>query len=472
MECDDDWPVNNHAPDPNHGAHRGGTNCVRDRFYCTPATRQSQYARPAAATTHRSKHTPRQNARASSKGGTRHDRRSPSICADQSTDGTADRSRIGTATLGACGYVAIPDNATRFDTASDDAHPYATNTAGDRICAKGNQWTDGRTIHSISRNRCYCHGDCDGGWSTDTPHNARDAAPPQTPFVPQTANPPSAGAPPLALNTAGLGPGAGPVVGTETGANVGTIPQPAGTTVVNPPPPLPQTTGPNATPITQGQTAQPTPPMQVSTSPTSPTMPNASAGALPTPSASSGQPAPTTAATVQTQIAPPINNTVSQSVSQTQNIPQTVINPAVPPLAAAGAVPSAPIMPIPQQTPQDVTWLLAVNAALVPGWPNVTGQLQNIVKQQQSVKDALETAAHQLRSMSPDQRAMALAQLGLPRHAFAIIERLARRLAKSLENDIPPDLVVGFLIALLTTLGHVSDALRYVDSILRNADAG
>jgi len=33
-------------------------------------------------------------------------------------------------------------------------------------------------------------------------------------------------------------------------------------------------------------------------------------------------------------------------------------------------------------------------------------------------------------------------------------------------------LVVGFLIALLTTLGHVSDALRYVDSILRNADAG
>jgi len=173
MECDDDWPVNNHAPDPNHGAHRGGTNCVRDRFYCTPATRQSQYARPAAATTHRSKHTPRQNARASSKGGTRHDRRSPSICADQSTDGTADRSRIGTATLGACGYVAIPDNATRFDTASDDAHPYATNTAGDRICAKGNQWTDGRTIHSISRNRCYCHGDCDGGWSTDTPHNAR-----------------------------------------------------------------------------------------------------------------------------------------------------------------------------------------------------------------------------------------------------------------------------------------------------------
>ena len=299
-----------------------------------------------------------------------------------------------------------------------------------------------------------------------------DAAPPQTPFVPQTANPPSAGAPPLALNTAGLGPGAGPVVGTETGANVGTIPQPAGTTVVNPPPPLPQTTGPNATPITQGQTAQPTPPMQVSTSPTSPTMPNASAGALPTPSASSGQPAPTTAATVQTQIAPPINNTVSQSVSQTQNIPQTVINPAVPPLAAAGAVPSAPIMPIPQQTPQDVTWLLAVNAALVPGWPNVTGQLQNIVKQQQSVKDALETAAHQLRNMSPDQRAMALAQLGLPRHAFAIIERLARRLAKSLENDIPPDLVVGFLIALLTTLDHVSDALRYVDSILRNADAG
>ena len=299
-----------------------------------------------------------------------------------------------------------------------------------------------------------------------------DAAPPQTPFVPQTANPPSAGAPPLALNTAGLGPGAGPVVGTETDANVGTIPQPAGTTVVNPPPPLPQTTGPNATPITQGQTAQPTPPMQVSTSPTFPTMPNASAGALPTPSASSGQPAPTTAATVQTQIAPPINNTVSQSVSQTQNIPQTVINPAVPPLAAAGAVPSAPIMPIPQQTPQDVTWLLAVNAALVPGWPNVTGQLQNIVKQQQSVKDALETAAHQLRNMSPDQRAMALAQLGLPRHAFAIIERLARRLAKSLENDIPPDLVVGFLIALLTTLGHVSDALRYVDSILRNADAG
>ena len=299
-----------------------------------------------------------------------------------------------------------------------------------------------------------------------------DAAPPQTPFVPQTANPPSAGAPPLALNTAGLGPGAGPVVGTETGANVGTIPQPAGTTVVNPPPPLPQPTGPNATPITQGQTAQPTPPMQVSTSPTSPTMPNASAGALPTPSASSGQPAPTTAATVQTQIAPPINNTVSQSVSQTQNIPQTVINPAVPPLAAASAVPSAPIMPIPQQTPQDVTWLLAVNAALVPGWPNVTGQLQNIVKQQQSVKDALETAAHQLRNMSPDQRAMALAQLGLPRHAFAIIERLARRLVKSLENDIPPDLVVGFLIALLTTLGHVSDALRYVDSILRNTDAG
>ena len=299
-----------------------------------------------------------------------------------------------------------------------------------------------------------------------------DAAPPQTPFVPQTANPPSAGAPPLALNTAGLGPGAGPVVGTETDANVGTIPQPAGTTVVNPRPPLPQTTGPNATPITQGQTAQPTPPMQVSTSPTSPTMPIASAGALPTPSASSGQPAPTTAATVQTQIAPPINNTVSQSVSQTQNIPQTVINPAVPPLAAAGAVPSAPIMPIPQQTPQDVTWLLAVNAALVPGWPNVTGQLQNIVKQQQSVKDALETAAHQLRNMSPDQRAMALAQLGLPRHAFAIIERLARRLAKSLENDILPDLVVGFLIALLTTLRHVSDALRYVDSIPRNADAG
>jgi len=83
-----------------------------------------------------------------------------------------------------------------------------------------------------------------------------------------------------------------------------------------------------------------------------------------------------------------------------------------------------------------------------------------------------ETAAHQLRNMSPDQRAMALAQLGLPRHAFAIIERLARRLVKSLENDIPPDLVVGFLIALLTTLGHVSDALRYVDSILRNTDAG
>jgi hypothetical protein len=201
-------------------------------------------------------------------------------------------------------------------------------------------------------------------------------------------------------------------------------------------------------------------------------MPNASAGALPTPTASNVQPAPTLAATVQTQIAPPINNAVSQSVSQAQNIPQTVINPAMPPLAAAGAVPSAPIMPIPQQTPQDVTWLLAVNAALVPGWPNVTGQLQNIVKQQQSVKDALETAAHQLRNMSPDQRAMALAQLGLPRHAFAIIERLARRLAKSLENDIPPDLVVGFLIALLTTLGHVSDALRYVDSILRNADAG
>ena len=84
-----------------------------------------------------------------------------------------NRSSVCTATLGACGYVAIPDKATRFDAASDDARPDATNTAGDRICAKGNQWTDGRTVHSISRNRCYCHCDCDGGWSTDTPHNAR-----------------------------------------------------------------------------------------------------------------------------------------------------------------------------------------------------------------------------------------------------------------------------------------------------------
>ena len=64
------------------------------------------------------------------------------------------------------------------------------------------------------------------------------------------------------------------------------------------------------------------------------------------------------------------------------------------------------------------------------------------------------------KSRNPQQRALILAQLGLPARALELIDRLAKRLANAAEDALEPDVIAGFLIALLTTLGQISDGLR------------
>lgn len=107
-----------------------------------------------------------------------------------------------------------------------------------------------------------------------------------------------------------------------------------------------------------------------------------------------------------------------------------------------------------------MSWLVAVNAALIPGWPNISGQLQSVAAQNATVRDALAKVAVQLRTHSPQQRALILAQLGLPARALELIDRLAKRLANAAEDALEPDVIAGFMIALLTTLGQISDGLR------------
>jgi hypothetical protein len=152
--------------------------------------------------------------------------------------------------------------------------------------------------------------------------------------------------------------------------------------------------------------------------------------------------------------------------AQTPATPNIATSQAMtpPPLQTSptiAVVPSAPIG-------QDLSWLVAVNAALIPGWPNLTGQLQTTSQQNQYIKDALAMVASQMRGLTPDQRAQLLAQMGLPAKALHLIEQVARRLADKMQDPLDPDVIAGFLMAMLTTLGQMSDALRNVYNFLPN----
>lgn len=76
--------------------------------------------------------------------------------------------------------------------------------------------------------------------------------------------------------------------------------------------------------------------------------------------------------------------------------------------------------------------------------------------------------ASQMRGLTPDQRAQLLAQMGLPAKALHLLEQVARRLADKMQDPLDPNVIAGFLMAMLTTLGQMSDALRYVYNILPN----
>jgi hypothetical protein len=147
--------------------------------------------------------------------------------------------------------------------------------------------------------------------------------------------------------------------------------------------------------------------------------------------------------------------------TQTQTNPNAIITQAAQTVQST-LVPSSPAIAAASTSSiaQDMSWLVAVNAALIPGWPNISGQLQSVAAQNATVRDALAKVAVQLRNHSPQQRALILAQLGLPARALELIDRLAKRLANAAEDALEPDVIAGFLIALLTTLGQISDGLR------------
>lgn len=185
---------------------------------------------------------------------------------------------------------------------------------------------------------------------------------------------------------------------------------------------------------------------------------------------------------------PPPNPTATAIPTQGVNVPgATLGNAQTAPMVPAAQTPATPniatsqaMTPPPLQTPppiaavpsapigQDLSWLVAVNAALIPGWPNLTGKLQTASQQNQYIKDALAMVASQMRGLTPDQRAQLLAQMGLPAKALHLLEQVARRLADKMQDPLDPNVIAGFLMAMLTTLGQMSDALRYVYNILPN----
>lgn len=97
---------------------------------------------------------------------------------------------------------------------------------------------------------------------------------------------------------------------------------------------------------------------------------------------------------------------------------------------------------------------------MMPGWPNLTRHIQPNAAVQMTLRTELARVAMQLKQMTPQDQARALAKLGLPATAMALLEKLGRRLAKTYGTALEPDAIIGFLIAVLHTLGHISDAMR------------
>ena len=142
------------------------------------------------------------------------------------------------------------------------------------------------------------------------------------------------------------------------------------------------------------------------------------------------------------------------NISQTSTAQATPLPPA-----------SAPI------TARDLSVLLAINAAMIPGFPNLMSQQTAAALRSRDVGQRLADLAHKLRNMDPAEQRIFLAGLHLPLRVLHDLQRQAKKWARFLGDRITADTIEGFLLLCLTVLGWPTTIAEYLWYCLTATDA-
>jgi hypothetical protein len=128
-------------------------------------------------------------------------------------------------------------------------------------------------------------------------------------------------------------------------------------------------------------------------------------------------------------------------------------------LQSAPVAPTQPAIPI---TARDLSILVAMNAAMLPGFPNLMSSQTAAALRSRDLGQKLADLAHKLRTMDPQEQRLFLAGLHLPIRVLHDLQRQAKKWARHLGNAITPDTIEGFLLLCLTVLGWPTTVAEYL----------
>jgi len=129
------------------------------------------------------------------------------------------------------------------------------------------------------------------------------------------------------------------------------------------------------------------------------------------------------------------------------------------------AVQSAPVPPTQPAIPitaRDLSILVAMNAAMLPGFPNLMSSQTAAALRSRDLGQKLADLAHKLRTMDPQEQRVFLAGLHLPIRVLHDLQRQAKKWARHLGDVITPDTIEGFLLLCLTVLGWPTAVAEYL----------
>lgn len=151
----------------------------------------------------------------------------------------------------------------------------------------------------------------------------------------------------------------------------------------------------------------------------------------------------------------------------TQLRPGDSINTAIPAavLDENTVVQSAPVaatQPVTPITARDLSILVAMNAAMIPGFPNLMSLQTAAALRSRDLGQKLADLAHKLRTMDPQEQRIFLAGLHLPIRVLHEMQRQAKKWARQLGDTITPETIEGFLLLCLTVLGWPTMVAEYL----------
>lgn len=121
--------------------------------------------------------------------------------------------------------------------------------------------------------------------------------------------------------------------------------------------------------------------------------------------------------------------------------------------------PTTPTVPV---SARDLSILVAMNAAMIPGFPNLMSSQTASALRSRDLGQKLADLAHKLRTMDPQEQRLFLAGLHLPLRVLNDLQRQAKKWARQLGDTITPDTIEGFLLLCLTVLGWPTTVAEYL----------